>query len=198
MKIFGNRDSTKKGKQEPDSIMEDIYAIFAQGEINLNLGCGKIKLDGVINCDLYDPEADKKLDAKDLSEFTDGSVNAIYASQLLEHFTYDESIILMKEWHRALKEEGHIIISVPDMEEIIEVAGTWDLRQEAIWIAMMKFIYGWQTNEGDIHKWGYCAESLMALVKKMGFKMKRIYRGYPRRPSPTIMVIAQKTRGNES
>lgn len=194
MKIAWNGDFTRKKAQERDSIMDDIYAIFAQGEINLNLGCGKMKLDNVINCDLYDPEADKKLDAKDLSEFTDGSVNAIYASQLLEHFTYDESIRLMKEWHRALKEGGHIIIGVPDMEEILEVASTWDLRQEAVWTAMMKYIYGWQTNEGDIHKWGYCAESLMAFVKKMGFKMRRIYRGYPRRPSPTMMVIAQKNK----
>lgn len=192
MKKIWNGDLWGKREPDRDSIMEDIYAIFKQGTINLNLGCGKGKLDNVVNCDLYDPSADKKLDARDLSEYPDGTVNAIYASQLLEHFTKEEGEKAIKEWHRVLRMGGHIILSVPDMEEIIEVASTWDLRQEAVWTAMMKFIYGWQVNEGDIHKWGYCAETLLDFVRKAGFKMKRIYRGYPRRPSPTIMVIAQK------
>ena len=192
MKKIWNGDLWGKNEPVRDSIMEDIHDIFKQGEINLNLGCGKNKLDGAINCDLYDPGADKKLDARDLSEYKDGSVNSIYASQLLEHFTEQEGIDALKEWYRVLKFGGHVFLSIPDMEEIIEVATTWDIRKPEIWKAMMKFIYGWQTNEGDVHKWGFCCDSLLDLIRKSGFKMKRIYRGYPRRPTPSLMVVAQK------
>lgn len=182
--------------QRPDSILDDIENLFAQGEVNLNLGCGKNKIEGCINCDLYDPRADRKLDATDLSEFADGSVNAIHASQLLEHFTQEESIRTIKEWRRALRVGGYLVISVPDMEEIIEVLFQWKPRPKNVWESMMKFVYGWQTNDGDVHKWGYSAEYLMELLKDMGFRVMRVYRGYPRRATPSIMIIAEKLDGD--
>jgi predicted SAM-dependent methyltransferase len=176
----------------PDSILDDIDTMFAQGDINLNLGCGSIKLENCINCDLYNDQADRKIDATDLSEFEDGSVNAIYASQLLEHFTFAEAVKMIREWRRALRHKGFVMISVPDMEEIIEVLFNWQPRPANVWESMMKFVYGWQeeVGEGQIHKWGYSAEYLMEFLKKMGFRVTRVYRGYPRRPTPSIMVIS--------
>lgn len=180
--------------QEPDSILDDIYAKFSQGKINLNLGCGKLKLRNCINADLYSPDADRKINATDLSEFADGSVNAIYASQLLEHFTLVEATKMIQEWRRALQDRGWLIVGVPDMEEIIEVMYKWQPRPTNVWESIMKFVYGWQeeVGEGQVHKWGYSAEYLMEFLKKMGFRVLRVYRGYPRRPTPTIMVIAEK------
>jgi predicted SAM-dependent methyltransferase len=180
--------------QEPDSILDDIYIKFSQGEINLNLGCGDLKLRNCINADLYSEDADRKIDATDLSEFADGSVNAIYASQLLEHFTFVEATKMIREWRRALRERGWLIVGVPDMEEIIEVMFKWQPRPANIWESMMRFVYGWQeeVGEGQVHKWGYSAEYLMEFLKKMGFRILRVYRGYPRRPTPSLMIIAEK------
>jgi len=175
-----------------DSIKDEINTLFNEGSPNLNLGCGRIRIEGCINCDLYDPTADRKLDARDLSDYISGGVNAIYATELLEHFTEKESHGAIKEWHRVLKPKGHLIISVPDMGEILKVASDWGNSFPGIWKSLMNVIYGMQLNEGDIHKWGYSAQSLVEFISNNGFEVKRVYRGYPRRPTPTIMIIAEK------
>jgi predicted SAM-dependent methyltransferase len=180
-----------------DSIMEDIYDMFSQGEINLNLGAGDTKLKNCINCDLYDPAADRKLDGRNLSEFKDGSVNAIYSCHFFEHLSYAEAHTAIKDWNRALRYGGHVIIAVPDMEEVIDVIYKWSPRPPEVWKAMMQFIYGWQeeVGQGQVHKWGWSCDALMVFLKQQGFRVRRVYRGYPRRPTPSIMVIAEKNGG---
>jgi hypothetical protein len=38
----------------------------------LHLGCGGTRIEGLINCDLYHPDADAQVDALDLSRFAEG------------------------------------------------------------------------------------------------------------------------------
>jgi predicted SAM-dependent methyltransferase len=198
-----------------DLITEEIYGLFNQGDLNLNLGCGDLKLEKCLNCDLYNENADKKLDARDLSEFPNGRINAIYAGELLEHLEYEEVQKALVEWHRALREGGHLIIHVPDMEALINMASDWicskwqsvrimssspgevqgDTDENIwfnIWVSLMNQIYGEQSEPGQYHKWGYCAKYLARLLTEAGFKINKIYRGYPKRPTPTLMVIAEK------
>lgn len=182
----------KIGTQPLDSIQQEVDELFAEGSINLNLGCGKLALENALNCDLYNPDADKNLDAKDLSEYVDGTVNAIYAMHLLEHFDLEESTQVLKEWKRALRNKGYLIIGVPDMEETIKAANQWDMKPPELWKALMFAIYGCQNGEGQVHKWGYSAEYLVDVLDKAGFTLKKIYRGYPRRPTPSMMVIVEK------
>lgn len=189
-----------------DEIWDEILELFREGEINLNLGCGKFKFKETINCDLYNDTADRKIDAQDLSEFRDGSANAIYASNLLEHFGCEDSLKVLEEWKRVLRMGGYLIIGLPDMEKVIQVIAQWlstkldvlpPQRQHyhyMLWISVMKMIYGWQTNEGDFHKWGYSIEYLTQVLEDAGFKINKVYQGYPNRPTPNMMVVAQKNK----
>jgi SAM-dependent methyltransferase len=53
-------------------------------------------------------------DARDLSIFTDNSLDYIFSSHLLEDFDEDEIIPVLKEWFRVLKPYGKLILFCPD------------------------------------------------------------------------------------
>lgn len=80
--------------------------------IALNLGCGLKRKAGYVNVDLYAPGADRR---DDLSKFPwdwpDESVDMVYMSHVLEHFTDVEQVV--REVHRILKPGGTWEVLVP-------------------------------------------------------------------------------------
>jgi len=47
----------------------------SESKNGLHLGCGRSRIEGLINCDLYSPLADEIVDAIDLAMYQDGSVD---------------------------------------------------------------------------------------------------------------------------
>lgn len=95
--------------------------------IRLNLGgAGEGFLDGrlpgYLTMDLREgPDTDIVGDCSDLSRFESGSVEAIYASNILEHFSLQKTVDVLKGWHRVLKPEGKLYISVPDFDAAVKL-----------------------------------------------------------------------------
>ncbi len=58
---------------------------------------------------------------EDLSIFSDDSVDFIYASHCLEHFSYRKVTTVLKEWARVLKKGGFLRLSVPDFDSIVGI-----------------------------------------------------------------------------
>lgn len=58
-------------------------------------------------------------DCKKLYFFCNESVDYIYSSHLLEDFTYDELIDILKEWRRVLKTNGLLVINCPDQQKFL-------------------------------------------------------------------------------
>ena len=84
--------------------------------MKLNLGCGGTKLEGWVNIDRnpgYEP--DVIADVRQLP-FSDGEVEEIFASHILEHFGYEENVL--GEWSRVLCPGGRITVIVPDVESV--------------------------------------------------------------------------------
>ena len=79
---------------------------IADKEVNLHLGCGSIDHSKFINIDGL-PAAHvhyiRSLD--NLSPFKNNSVNLIYASHCLEHFSHYRTSQVIAEWFRVLKAE---------------------------------------------------------------------------------------------
>jgi SAM-dependent methyltransferase len=170
-------------------IDEYVKKIREQSTVGLNLGCGTLLIKGLTNCDLYNPKANKKLDALDLSEYKDESVDLIEAHHLLEHFTYVEREKALKEWYRVLHPRGYLIISCPDMSNILR----FFLALEKVnWHAIELYIYGGQETPGQFHKSCYSPDYLTYLLQKSGFTLDMILPGFPRRPTPSFGVIARK------
>lgn len=95
--------------------------------VRLNLGgagegflSGRIP--GFLTVDLREgPDTDIVGNVSDLGRFADGSVDAIYASNVLEHFSLQKTVGVLREWGRVLKKGSPLYISVPDFEATVKL-----------------------------------------------------------------------------
>lgn len=117
------------------------------------------------------PEVDFIGDAADLSQFADESVDAIYASHVLEHFYHslnNELIKTLTEWHRVLKPGGQLLLSVPDLQTVCWLFLNPNLMpMEKHYL--MCVMFGGQTNPYDVHKVGFDADILALYLNEVGF-----------------------------
>lgn len=77
----------------------------------------KIYLDGNIKIDQH---IDYIRPADKLKQFSDNSIEEIYACHLLEHFQRSYVDDVLKEWRRVLVQDGILRIAVPNFEAIVE------------------------------------------------------------------------------
>jgi predicted SAM-dependent methyltransferase len=118
------------------------------------------------------PEVDYVGDAKDLSQFEDESIDAIYASHVLEHFYYkldNELFLTLSEWHRVLKPDGQLMISVPDLFVLCSLYAIRTLTLD-VRFYLMRVIFGGQTNQFDVHKVGFDEDILAVYLREIGFE----------------------------
>lgn len=176
--------------------------------VKLYLGCGPLPihpqhLQTVDNTwtftDKYvkDPKI-KNIDACDLSDYDDESVDEIYHSHLWEHLSYTESEQAVSEWFRVLKPGGVMTVNVPDMlwlaRELISVSEgnkpvsrVFNTEQK-----LMEVIYGNQDHEGEFHKTGFTPSILSMILTKAGFVNIRVDRGYDAHDMGVLLATAYK------
>lgn len=89
--------------------------------ILVNLGCGNKFHPDWINLNYYKTGEDVIIhDLNQPLPFESKSVDVVYHSHVLEHFTRDSGIKFLTECRRVLKENGIIRIVVPNLEEIVK------------------------------------------------------------------------------
>ncbi|MBD1858883.1 MULTISPECIES: class I SAM-dependent methyltransferase [Leptolyngbya] len=139
--------------------------------IKLHLGGKEVHSDWKIFDIEARPEVDFIGDAGDLSQFADNSIEAIYASHILEHFHHslnNELIRTLTEWHRVLKPGGQLMVSVPNLQILC-----WLYLNPNLSIYdrhhLMRIMYGGQTNPYDIHRAGFDPDTLAAFLQEVGF-----------------------------
>jgi len=147
--------------------------------IKLNLGCGGTLLDGYINCDLYVEGAEMHFDAKEIP-FDDNSVDEISAYHLLEHFDYHEAFDVLKEWKRALKPGGKLVVETPDM---LNSCKRFIEGDEQYKIKLYGHFFCWPWLSGQTHKFLYTETQLKWTLEELGFIGAR-------RVDPTSIYVA--------
>lgn len=65
--------------------------------------------------------ADIQGDCSDLSQFESGSIEAVYASNILEHWPIAKTVEVLKEWNRVLIPGGILYVSVPDFDATVKL-----------------------------------------------------------------------------
>lgn len=97
------------------------------GPLRLNLGgAGEGFLDshipGFLTVDLRDtPDTDVVCDCATLDRFESGTVEIVYASNILEHWSLQKTVDVLKEWNRVLKKGGKLYVSVPDFDATVKL-----------------------------------------------------------------------------
>jgi predicted SAM-dependent methyltransferase len=81
----------------------------------LHIGCGPVHLDGWINIDNQKyPGVDKVLDVTKKLPFKD--VEFIFAEHFIEHINYPDAVKLLSECRRALRPDGVLRLSTPNLD----------------------------------------------------------------------------------
>ena len=60
-------------------------------------------------------------DLENLDQFSENSIDEIYASHVFEHIKIRNFLKILKNIHRILKQDGKLYISVPDMDIIFRL-----------------------------------------------------------------------------
>jgi hypothetical protein len=86
-----------------------------QDDVRLHLGSGPSRLEGWINIDnVAYPGVDE---VRDLREgLGHDHVRFIYAEHFIEHLPYDDALSLMRESRRALRDDGVLRLSTPNLD----------------------------------------------------------------------------------
>jgi predicted SAM-dependent methyltransferase len=133
--------------------------------LKLNIGSGVDKLDGYINIDKYDSSADANFDIFHLP-FANNSIAQIVAYQVFEHLSRKEGALALAEWHRVLKPNGNVVMTIPSIEDVCKKV-LEDPNNE--W--MLAHMFGNQDHEGQFHKWGYTPKSIFRVLAFAGFRV---------------------------
>jgi len=106
-----------------------------------------------------------KHDANEMPEELHGKYDYVFASHVLEHFSYKDTVRVLGEWAKALKPGGQLHIVVPSLEwcarEVLEPSGGKSL-------AVQIMLYGGHNNPWDFHMVGFTVRHLRALFDQMG------------------------------
>jgi predicted SAM-dependent methyltransferase len=139
--------------------------------LKLNLGSGDAPLPGFTNVDALPdaPGVDVVANLFEPLPFADGTAELIYASHVLEHLPYPDVPRILADWRRVLRDGGRLLVAVPDLdvvaEQLVRRRG-WFTPPHAPWVAL---IYGGNKDEYDVHRGGFNAVYLAALLADAGF-----------------------------
>ncbi len=126
----------------------------------LNLGCGKDYRQGWVNLDaVASLKPDVVHDIGQPLPFVDHSFDFVLAQDILEHFTKENVVEVIKEISRVLKVGGELEVRVPNVTDIVSrFANDEETRNE--------FLYGttFETGVFGAHKVGFTPKRLLALM----------------------------------
>lgn len=132
----------------------------------LNVGCGNKILKDYVNCDI-EGKPDVVCDIKRLP-FEDNSADEILAIHVIEHFYIWEIQGVLSEWKRVLKENGSLILELPDLNKVLFWFTQVPIKpQMTFWP-----LYGDPSykNEKMCHHWAWTPETLSYVLKEIGFR----------------------------
>jgi predicted SAM-dependent methyltransferase len=148
----------------------------------LQIGAGHMNLPEWLNTDIEPSPAQVYLDAAAPYPFPDKTFKYVYAEQLIEHLTFEQGQVFLKESFRVLQPGGRIRLSTPNLLTIIHF---FDKDKSEYAKKFMDFQLGFNnvsripTPEAAslnlfVRAWGhqflYDPESLRAALTTAGFK----------------------------
>jgi predicted SAM-dependent methyltransferase len=136
----------------------------ADGRVLLHIGAGPLHDPRFINIDVQPFPTVHVLSDGGRLRFRSGSVDVIYASHVLEHFSHREVPAVLTAWHRVLRVGGVLLVSVPDFRTLARWYAEGRSLEE-----LQPFIVGAQGGPFDVHKTVLDRDRLEAALRQAGF-----------------------------
>jgi predicted SAM-dependent methyltransferase len=164
--------------------------------VRLHIGCGTNPLPGWINIDRVarSPGVVTDLDVTDLP-YADGTVDAVLAEHVLEHFSFAEEALAWRELARVLRPGGTLTLEVPDFEWVCAtfLAANDEWREFYVvgeadhyagcgraldqrWGILQTMFFGNQNGAGQFHRSGYTEGKLRAIAAALKFQSIAVQR----------------------
>lgn len=138
----------------------------------LHLGCGRRHIPGFFHVDVLPaPHVDLVSRVERLPDFADGTVDLIYASHLLEHFSRSEYRAVLREWCRVLAPGGVLRLAVPDFAACAKLYYEQGLQDGLT--GLVGLIVGGQRDQYDYHKMVFDEPLLTRELLAAGFTSVR-------------------------
>ena len=133
--------------------------------MKLHIGCGNVILPGWVNLDIQ-PSAgvDVVEDAQALKSIKNNSCDIIYACCVLEHFSRNNIISILKLWNTKLKQGGILRIAVPDFESM----ALWYIKNRDL-KKLLGLLIGGHKDSFDRHGMVFDKKILTEFFKEAGF-----------------------------
>ena len=106
--------------------------------------------------------------ARRIPEDHKGKYDVVFASHVLEHFPWFESVNVMKEWASALKPGGELHVLVPSLDWIAK-----QLVSETPSRGTIPLLFGGITTQWDAHLAGFTMRTLRATFEAAGLRARR-------------------------
>lgn len=136
--------------------------------LKLNLGCANDIKDGYINIDKYhkDPRV-QVFDVRDISSFKEKNVVEIYASDVIEHFEFQDAVKIIKHWVDVLSSGGKLYIKTICIKTQIEslLKGYWSLQTFNAKLFAGKGWVDGVSRDHDFHKCALDVDFLKSLLQ---------------------------------
>jgi len=171
--------------------------------LKLHLACGGVRWKDFVNVDLY-PEiligsdssrsgcvADVYGDITDLG-LPDGSVDEIFCSHALEHFTRWVGVRMLQDWHRMLKDGGRMHVETPDFWR--SVLWLFHPRRYKRELARPMFFGNqWDELDYETHRYLWAARELKDALLNIGFSSVTVdHSTLTHHPGRDIKIVAIK------
>ena len=114
----------------------------------LQIGSGTVNLTGWLNTDIEPGAGQTYLDATRRFPISDGSMQYIFAEQVIEHLTYDQGLSMLRECYRVLAPGGRIRLTTPDLMKYFRLLQDPNSEQSQRYIeAKLKYHFWPRTSE---------------------------------------------------
>jgi predicted SAM-dependent methyltransferase len=111
--------------------------------------------------------------ADDLSCFKDGEFDGLFARHIIEHFSWRNSVRVLKEWGRVVKQSGWMEIHCPDLDKIYSAyhRGCIDPYTNKMFTynSLVKYLYGGQEYPENTHIAGFTYSLMVECLNRVGF-----------------------------
>jgi predicted SAM-dependent methyltransferase len=147
--------------------------------LKLNLGCGEVSFPGWVNVDLEDRrKANLVWNLTDRFPVFDECCSLIYSEHVMEHFSVQDGLTILRECRRLLVPGGMLRVAMPNLENCVEsyVKDSWrpdfqrweELREVKTRCEALNVSMRWWG-----HLWLYDREELRRRLREVGFNQIR-------------------------
>lgn len=135
--------------------------------MKLEIGAGERPTPGYVHNDIRDlNDIEIVCDALEIHKHTDDKFLEVRANHILEHFPYNGTVDVLRNWSNLLLPGGKIHLEVPNFSWQTRAHSSGEITDEKA----VYYVYGEQNYEGNYHKAAFTDGILRQCLQDADFK----------------------------